>query len=70
MSAKEAAQNAQLDPSQYTEAVAQEICKRLLEGESLRGIYSNDHTSSMSTASRWLSENEKFQQQYTSILKH
>jgi hypothetical protein len=53
-------------PSAYSEQVANMICDRLANGESLRSICREDGTPSMSSVMRWLRENEIFRQQYTS----
>ena len=51
-------------PSTYTEEIAQTICRRLAEGESLRSICRDDAMPSWCAVRRWLQTNESFQAQY------
>lgn len=51
-------------PSSYTQELADEICLRLVEGESMRAICRDDGMPSQPTIYRWLRENDAFQQQY------
>ena len=51
-------------PSEFSPEVANAICERLIEGESLRRICRDDGMPSASTVCRWLGQNEEFQQQY------
>ncbi|MFN6267157.1 MAG: hypothetical protein ACK45D_13070 [Alphaproteobacteria bacterium] len=51
-------------PSSFTQAIADEICERLAEGESLRTICNDDDMPGRSTVNRWLAENEAFRDQY------
>lgn len=51
-------------PSDFTQATADEICKRLSEGESLRTICEDDLMPSRETVRRWLADNETFRGQY------
>jgi len=51
-------------PSNYTEALAAEICDRLCAGESLRTICRDDHMPACSTVFRWLAAHEAFRDQY------
>lgn len=44
---------------------AAEICRRLLEGESLRSICADDAMPGTSTVFRWLENDEEFRKQYT-----
>jgi hypothetical protein len=48
----------------YTAALADAICERLADGESLRTICSEDGMPSKTTVFRWLADNEKFRDQY------
>lgn len=41
-------------PSSYTEEIVDEICERLANGESLKGISQDSHIPHMSTVFRWL----------------
>jgi hypothetical protein len=52
-------------PSSFTQEIADEICERLAEGESLRSICLADNMPSKGTVFRWLAENKLFQDQYT-----
>lgn len=51
-------------PSDFTPEVANEICERLIGGESLREICEDGHLPSARTVHRWLVVNEEFRQQY------
>jgi hypothetical protein len=54
-------------PSDYTPAIADEICTRLANGESLRAICNSDRDDFMPAAGtvlRWVSQNEEFREQY------
>jgi len=54
-------------PSVYTPELADEICTRLANGESLRAICNSerdDFMPSIGTILRWVGENDEFQQQY------
>ena len=54
-------------PSDYTTAIADEICTRLANGESLRAICSSDRDDfvpHIGTVLRWVSENADFREQY------
>lgn len=51
-------------PSLYTQEIADEICERLIGGESLRRICLDDHLPDARTVHRWLVVNEAFRQQY------
>ena len=54
-------------PSLYTEAPAARICRRLAEGESLRGICADKAMPAISTVMGWLfnGKYEDFSEQYT-----
>ena len=52
-------------PSLYTAYLADEICRRLAEGEALVAICSEDEMPGYRTVFRWLSEREDFRQEYT-----
>lgn len=52
-------------PSKYTAKIADEICKDIADGKSVREIAASDDMPAMSTIFRWLSEHEDFQEQYT-----
>lgn len=48
------------------QAIADEICRRLIEGESLRAICADEGMPSKSTICLWLAEDEGFRRQYSS----
>ncbi len=50
--------------SDYNEAIALEICERLVEGESLRTICRDNDMPNKSTVFRWLDSNPEFRDQY------
>ncbi|ELY3709794.1 DNA packaging protein [Cronobacter sakazakii] len=51
-------------PSDYTEELAEIICLRLAEGESLRSVCRDEGMPSKQTVLRWLARNESFRAQY------
>lgn len=54
-------------PSEFTPEIANEICERLIRGESLRSICADDEAGWLPherTVYRWLETNEAFRQQY------
>ncbi|AIX74670.1 MAG: DNA packaging protein [Mixta calida] len=51
-------------PSDYTDELAEIICLRLAEGESLRSVCRDDGMPSKQAVLRWLARNEKFRAQY------
>ena len=52
-------------PSIYTEEIADEVCRRLAEGESLRSICRDDHLPSEATVRLWyVDDREGFSSQY------
>lgn len=51
-------------PSEFTEEMAERICERLSDGESLRSICSLDEFPSKSTVCKWLSQQPSFADQY------
>jgi hypothetical protein len=49
----------------YTPQIAEEICERIMMGESLRAICRDDHMPHMATICRWLaSDREEFREAY------
>mgnify|MGYP000452718183 CR=1 FL=1 len=48
----------------FTQDMADEICDRLINGESLRKICQSDHMPSPALVCRWLGENDAFREQY------
>ncbi len=51
-------------PSSYTEAVAKEICRRMVEGESLRTICKSSGMPTFVTVFNWLRAHPEFLEQY------
>jgi len=51
-------------PSKFTQTLADNICERIANGESLRSICSDEKYPAARTVHRWMSENEEFCQQY------
>jgi len=51
-------------PSDYTQEIADTICERLADGESLRAICSEDEMPNKATVFRWLSKHTEFSDQY------
>ena len=51
-------------PSDFTDGLADAICERIADGESLRSICLSDDMPSKATVFRWLSLNISFQDQY------
>lgn len=51
-------------PTLYSDELADMICERLAEGESMRSICRDDAMPAMSTVFKWLRENDLFSQQY------
>ena len=52
-------------PSSFTQEVADAICERLADGESLRAICRDDDMPNKATVFRWLASNKSFSDQYT-----
>ena len=51
-------------PSSYMPEVAEDICKLLMEGESLRKICKRPSLPAISTVMEWLQRHEEFREQY------
>lgn len=51
-------------PSDYTEELADKICERLVEGQSLRAICADETMPGVSTVCRWLGKHTEFREQY------
>lgn len=51
-------------PSEFTQEIADAICERLINGESLRTICDGDDLPAKSTVCRWLASNQEFRDQY------
>ena len=52
-------------PTDFTSELADAICERLADGESLRSICSGDTLPHKATVFRWLAKNADFRDQYT-----
>jgi len=52
-------------PSEFNQEVADRICERLADGESLRSICSGDDMPNKATVFRWLGQFSVFSDQYT-----
>lgn len=52
-------------PTSYTSEIADKICLRLSQGESLRNIVKDDDMPSQATVYNWLFKNAPFLEQYT-----
>jgi hypothetical protein len=50
--------------SEFTQAIADTICEKIANGESLRSIVKSDDMPAQSTVFKWLSENKYFSEQY------
>lgn len=62
--AKKAAAKKRGRPSVFSQEVADAICERLGEGESLRTICGGDDMPAASTVFKWLAEKTEFSEQY------
>lgn len=51
-------------PSKFTEQLADTICERIADGESLRSICSDDGLPGKATVFRWLHDHAAFRDQY------
>lgn len=51
-------------PTDYSEELADAICERLMDGESLRAICADENMPGKTTVFRWLASNETFRDQY------
>ncbi len=52
-------------PSSFTQALADTICERLVNGESLRAICLDDKMPALGTVLRWVGEKDAFREQYS-----
>ena len=52
-------------PTTYTQELADEICERLSEGQSLRTVCSDDKMPSRKTVFSWMRKHQEFLNQYT-----
>lgn len=53
-------------PSDFTQEIADAICERLADGESLRTICTAEDMPNKATVFRWLANNDAFRDQYAS----
>lgn len=51
-------------PSTFSNDLADAICERLANGESLRSVCRDEHTPNMSTVFKWMREHPEFSNQY------
>ncbi len=51
-------------PSEFSQKVADEICERLADGESLKGICQSDGMPHRATVFRWLAAHDEFRDMY------
>jgi len=51
-------------PSEYKQELADEICNRIADGESLRTIIKSDNMPDRMTVYRWLDSNKEFRDHY------
>ena len=51
-------------PSKFTQEIANEICERISEGESLREICKSDKMPGRTTVGEWLESNNDFRSKY------
>lgn len=51
-------------PTKFTQALADTICERIMNGESLRSIVSDAAMPNRSSVHKWLAENKAFSDQY------
>lgn len=51
-------------PSKFTDEIAESICERMMDGESLRAICRDDDMPDRSTVLRWLDADEVFAARY------
>lgn len=53
-------------PSKFNQTLADDICERIANGDSLRSICGDEKYPAARTVHRWMSEDEEFCQQYAS----
>lgn len=51
-------------PSDFTQEIADTICERIADGESLRSICNGEDMPNKATVFRWLASNDTFRDQY------
>ena len=51
-------------PTKFTQELADTICERIMNGESLRSIVSDADMPNRSSVHKWLAENKEFSDQY------
>ncbi|KAI3598735.1 hypothetical protein D8I24_5681 [Cupriavidus necator H850] len=55
-------------PSIFTQAITDEICSRMAEGESLRSICRDDTMPALGTVFRWVANDKAFREQYEAAM--
>ena len=55
-------------PSSFTQAIADEICFRIIDGKSLRSICADEHMPSIPTVFSWLSKGAQGDERYVNFL--
>lgn len=56
-------------PSVFTQDLADHICARMAEGESLRSICRDDNIPHVGTILRWVAQNQLFREQYDAAME-
>lgn len=56
-------------PSEYTQDIAEAICERIADGESLRAICRDETMPDARTVHRWVAKDEEFRQQYARAME-
>ena len=51
-------------PTKYSEDLADQICERIANGESMRSVSRDEAMPAMSTLFKWLREHDQFSEQY------
>lgn len=57
-------------PTVFSKALAEEICRRLAEGQSLRDVCAPEDMPNRDTVRRWLGKRENFREMYASAREH
>lgn len=55
-------------PSEFSPAVANELCERIADGESLRSVCADDHMPSKEAVRQWLARGEAGQEPFAAFL--
>lgn len=56
-------------PTDFDQAITEEVCIRLMDGESLRSIVKDEHMPERKTIYNWLHKNDSFLHQYAKARK-